>query len=223
MDDLNDLYYFAEVVRHGGFAPAGRALRQPKSKLSRRVAQLEATLGVRLIERSTRTFRVTEVGQTFYEQCRQVVLDAEKARALVAAAQGEPQGLVRMSCPSGLLEVMRPLLSAFLLLHPKVRLQVLDTNAPVNLVEQRIDLAVRVRRTIEGDNSLTVRTIGLSHPILVAAPKLAAELDGRPIAALADTPTLGSDEAATEETWEFTGPTGETATIHHIPRLTCGD
>ena len=184
---------------------------------------LEKTLGVRLIERSTRTFKVTEVGRTFYEQCRQVVLDAEKARALATAAQGEPQGLVRMSCPSGMLEVMRPLLASFLLLHPQIRLQVLDTNAPVNLIEQRVDLAVRVRRTLEGDNSLTVRTIGLSNPILVACGKLAAELEGRPIATLANTPTLGSDETAAEEIWDFAGPAGETVSIQHVPRLACSD
>jgi DNA-binding transcriptional LysR family regulator len=70
MQDLNDLYFFAQIVAHGGFAPAGRHLNQPKSKLSRRVAQLEARLGVRLIERSSRRFRITEIGQAFYERCR---------------------------------------------------------------------------------------------------------------------------------------------------------
>jgi len=68
--DLNDYAYFAEVVAHGGFAAAGRALREPKSKLSRRVAGLEQRLGLRLIERSSRRFRVTDTGQAFYERCR---------------------------------------------------------------------------------------------------------------------------------------------------------
>ena len=68
MQDLNDLYYFVQVVDHGGFAPAGRALGMPKSKLSRRIALLEERLGVRLIQRSTRKFAVTELGQTFYIQ-----------------------------------------------------------------------------------------------------------------------------------------------------------
>jgi DNA-binding transcriptional LysR family regulator len=72
-EDFNDYAYFAEVVAHGGFAAAGRAIREPKSKLSRRVAGLEARLGVRLIERSSRRFRVTEVGQAFYERCRAMV------------------------------------------------------------------------------------------------------------------------------------------------------
>jgi DNA-binding transcriptional LysR family regulator len=64
-DDLNDYAYFAQVVTHGGFAAAGRVLREPKSKLSRRIAALEARLGARLIERSSRRFRVTDVGQAF--------------------------------------------------------------------------------------------------------------------------------------------------------------
>src|SRR5215470_17761377 len=68
--DFNDLYYFCEIVRHGGIAAAERATREPKSKLSRRLAHLEDRLGVRLVERSTRRFRVTEVGQTFFQHCR---------------------------------------------------------------------------------------------------------------------------------------------------------
>jgi DNA-binding transcriptional LysR family regulator len=70
--DLNDYRYFAEVVRHGGFAAAGRALHEPKSKLSRRIAELESRLGVRLIERTSRRFRVTEVGEAFYQRCRAI-------------------------------------------------------------------------------------------------------------------------------------------------------
>src|SRR6201999_384106 len=100
--DLNDYMLFAEIVAHGGFAAAGRALRMPKSTLSRRVAALEARLGVRLIERSTRRFRVTEVGQAFHERCRTLVLDAKQAEAIVAEAKAEPHGRIRFSCPTGL-------------------------------------------------------------------------------------------------------------------------
>jgi molybdenum-dependent DNA-binding transcriptional regulator ModE len=79
MQDLNDYALFAEVILNGGFAAAGRALGMPKSTLSRRIAALETRLGVRLIERSTRRFRVTEVGQAFYERCRTIVLDVQQA------------------------------------------------------------------------------------------------------------------------------------------------
>ena len=80
MQDLNDLYYYAQVVEHGGFAPAGRALGMPKSKLSRRVALLEERLGVRLLQRTTRRFSVTEVGQTYYEHCKAMLVEAECAQ-----------------------------------------------------------------------------------------------------------------------------------------------
>lgn len=94
MQDLNDFVWFVKVVEHGGFAAAGRALDQPKSKLSRRIAQLEERLGVRLIQRTTRQFAVTEVGQTFYQHCKAMLVEAEAAEEAVAALQAEPRGMV---------------------------------------------------------------------------------------------------------------------------------
>src|ERR1700730_2972225 len=126
--DLNDYVYFAEVVAHGGFAAAGRALRQPKSKLSRRIAGLEARLGVRLIERSSRRFRVTEVGQSFYERCRAMLLEAEQAEGVVVEAQAEPPGRTRVSSRSVLREVIAARVPPFLAVYPKVRLQVLASD-----------------------------------------------------------------------------------------------
>src|ERR1700742_2242780 len=109
--DLNDLAYSAEVVPHGGFAAAGRALREPKSKLSRRIMGLEKRLGLRLIERSSRRFRVTEVGNAFYQRCRMILEEAEQAEALVAQAIREPHGRVRLSCPTGLIGELNGLIS----------------------------------------------------------------------------------------------------------------
>src|ERR1700760_4941040 len=143
--DLNDFRFFAEVVKHGGFAAAGRALRLPKSKLSRRIAGLEARLGVRLIERSSRRFRVTEVGQAFYDRCRAMLEEADQAEALIMQAQSEPQGRGRFSCPHGMVEVLSPGLPAFLDRFPKVRLQMVATDRAVDLIAERIDLALRIR------------------------------------------------------------------------------
>ena len=115
MQDLNDLHYFVQVVDHGGFAPAGRALGVPKSKLSRRLALLEERLGVRLAQRSTRKFVVTEAGQAYYRHAKAALLEAAAAEEAVARKQGEPRGVVRMSCPTTLLEVRvgrRPVLRA---------------------------------------------------------------------------------------------------------------
>jgi DNA-binding transcriptional LysR family regulator len=223
MPDLNDYAFFAEVVRHGGFAAAGRALRMPKSKLSRRIAGLETRLGVRLIERSTRRFRVTEVGQAFYDRCQAMLEEAEQAEALMLQARSEPQGRVRFSCPHGMVEVLSSGLPAFLRRFPKVRLQMVATDHPVDLIAERIDLALRVRIELTTDASLTMRTLGHSRRILVASPAVANIISSSDIAGLADLPTLSSTDEPGEIVWNLLGPDGGTHAQRHEPRMTCGD
>ena len=174
--DLNDLYYFCEIVRHGGIAAAERATREPKSKLSRRLANLEDRLGVRLVERSTRRFRVTEIGQAFYQHCSNMVLEAQQAEAVVAGVKERPSGSVRFSCPSGMLETVTPILSSFLAAYPDVTLEVVASNTPTDLIEQRVDVALRVRFSLDGDASLTMRALASSRRILVATPLIAAQV-----------------------------------------------
>jgi DNA-binding transcriptional LysR family regulator len=104
MQNLNDLYYFVQVVDHGGFAPAGRALSIPKSKLSRRIAALEQRLGVRLIQRSTRRFSVTDIGQTYYSHCKAMLVEANAAQEASEITRAEPCGIV-LKKPGGLIWV----------------------------------------------------------------------------------------------------------------------
>jgi DNA-binding transcriptional LysR family regulator len=224
MRDLNDLFFFAEVVAHGGFAAAGRALRQPKSKLSRRVAQLEARLGVRLIERSSRRFRVTDVGQTFYEHCQNVMAEVSQAEAQVAATQGESHGEVRFSCPLGMMEVVSPMLCDFLAHHPRVNVRVMATNRRVDLIHERIDVALRVRTVLDTDAALTVRVLGRSRRVLVVGAALASRLeDMTEPSGLATHPTLSSSEQPGQEVWELEGPDSQRCAVRHEPRLACGD
>lgn len=220
--DLNDYVYFAEVVAHGGFAAAGRAMREPKSKLSRRIAALEGRLGVRLIERSSRRFRVTEVGLTFYERCRAMMLEAERAEALVAEAQAEPHGRIRLSCPLNLAKKISAIANAFLASYPKVQLQLIVTDRAVDLIEERVDLALRVRRELTSDASLTMRSLGRSRWILVASPQTASQL-GNHIAALATIATLSTSDTAGEVTWTLERYDGATHVLRHEPRMTCAD
>jgi len=219
--DLNDLAYFAEVVTHGGFAAAGRALREPKSKLSRRIAALEERLGVRLIERSSRQFRVTDVGQAFYQRCRAVQNEAEQAEALVADALTEPHGLIRFSCPTGLIESISSPVARFLDRYPKVRLQLVATDRPVDLIAERIDLALRVRLSLDSDASLTMRTLGQSTRILVAAPQLAGQIGE--IEQLTDYPVLVSNDDQDETEWPIETNDGRTKLIRHTARMGCTD
>ncbi|PLR31498.1 LysR family transcriptional regulator [Chimaeribacter californicus] len=220
--DLNDYRYFAEVVAHGGFAAAGRALHEPKSKLSRRIANLEARLGVRLIERTSRRFRVTEVGQSFYLRCRAMLLEAEQAEAVVAETQAEPHGLVRFSCPTGMVEVVSPLITAFLHRYPKVRLQLIAIDRAVDLIEERIDVALRIRIALTSDAELIMRSLGESRRILVAGRQWATQR-GQAITALADLPTLATQDEPGDVVWELESMAGDTHTVRHVPRMTCSD
>jgi DNA-binding transcriptional LysR family regulator len=217
--DLNDLAYFAEVVAHGGFAAAGRALREPKSKLSRRIAGLEERLGLRLIERSSRRFRVTDTGLVFYERCRAMLVEAEQAEALVVQAQAEPHGRIRFSCPAGMLDAISDLINSFLVKYPKVRLQLVASDRAIDLIEERIDLAVRVRSALTSDAALTMRSLCVSTRILVASPQIASGLSN--ITQLSGLPALATNDAADDLEWRLETDQGEKHTLRVEPRRGC--
>ena len=219
--DLNDLAYFAEVVSHGGFAAAGRALREPKSKLSRRISGLEARLGLRLIERSSRRFRVTETGQAFYERCRAMLAEADQAEALVMQAQAEPYGRIRFSCPTGMIPPISNVIASFLARYPKVRLQLVATDRAVDLIDERIDLALRVRVDMTTDAELTARSLGQSIRILVASPQLASRVAS--VEQLASLPTLSTNDEHDVVEWDLEASDGRKQTVRVEPRLGCTD
>lgn len=224
MQDLNDVFYFSEVVAHGGFAPAGRALRIPKSKLSRRVAQLEQRLGARLIERSSRRFQVTEIGRAYYDHCRAALTEVERAETLVAMAQSEPRGVVRFACPTGLLELVARAMPDFLRRHPRVNVRIVATDRAVDLIAERIDVAMRVRLKLESDAALTMRTLARSRRILIASPALANTIaDPQDIESLGRLPTLSSNDAPGPVTWSLETADGRQHALTHEPRLACGD
>ncbi|WP_298400297.1 LysR family transcriptional regulator [Sphingobium sp.] len=223
MQDYNDLRYFDAVVANGGFAAAGRALRVPKSKLSRRVAALEEQLSVRLIERSSRRFRVTDIGLAFHAQCQLAVAAAERAEALVEASLTEPRGTVRMSCPTGLVAIVADMLPDFLALYPRAHVQLIAIDRPVDVIAERVDVALRVRTRLDSDAALTMRTLAHSRRILIASPALANRVAARGIDALRTEPTLSSSGEDGEIMWRLEGPEGALREIRHVPRLTCGD
>ena len=150
MQDLNDMLYFAEVVERGGFAAAGRALGIPKSRLSRRVSDLETQLGVRLLQRTTRKLSLTEVGEAYLRHCQAMRESAQAAADTVAQVQTEPRGTIRVSCPVTLAQtVVAELMPPFLATHPQVCIEMLVSNRAVNLVEEGVDVALRVRATLD--------------------------------------------------------------------------
>ncbi|MBM7061990.1 LysR family transcriptional regulator [Pseudomonas sp. UL073] len=194
MQDLNDLLYFARVVEAGGFAPAGRLLGIPKSRLSRRVAELEQRLGVRLLQRTTRKLALTDVGERFLRHCQAMLLEAEQAEETVATLSVEPRGRLRVSCPQ-VVPRFEEILLAFTAAHPQVQIEVMITNRRIDLINEGIDVALRVRTSDDEDPSLITRRLYRAESVLVASPAL---LDGRTIhepEELLALPALGALEA----------------------------
>lgn len=218
--DLNDLALYAAVVTHGGFSAAARALGAPKSRLSRRVAALEGRLGVRLLERSTRRFKVTEVGEDVYRHARAMLSEAEAVEEAAARLKAEPQGLVRISCPLGIDRLLADALPGFLARHPKLSVQVIVSNRRIDLIEEGVDLAVRVRQRLDTDAELQVRIISQTGQMLVASPALVAALgEPRTPAEIARFPTLGHTDRPGLDRWSLLNAAGEEVEVAHAPRL----
>ncbi len=227
LEDLNDLYYFCLVVDHRGFSAAGRACGIPKSKLSRRISELEERLGVRLLQRSTRGFAVTTAGEAFYAHCAAMVEDAEAAHESVASLRSEPSGLVRVSCPIVIAQnYVAPLLPSFLTQHPRVRLAFDAMDRPVNVIEERYDIAIRARPRASDDPGLVTRIFGTTCLIPVASTAYANRrvLPTVP-EELARHETIGSlrDPSGREAVWHFVRADGHAASVLHTPRLFCHD
>lgn len=221
MQDLNDLYYFAMVVEHSGFAAAERALGIPKSRLSRRIAQLEIDMSVRLLQRSTRRFAVTDVGQKVYRHAQAMLSEAQSAREAVDKLSAEPRGLIKISAPVALAQQqLAELLPDFLEQFPLVRVQLQVSNRRVDLINEGFDVALRVRSQLNDDGSLVMRSFAHIRELLVASP---AYLDarGRPTMPqdLAEHLTLSMSEDESRQRWELHGPGDVTARVDIQPRL----
>jgi DNA-binding transcriptional LysR family regulator len=220
MRDLNDLSFFAAVVANGGISAAARALNVPKSRISRRIAALEAQLGVRLVERSTRRFKVTEVGQDVYAHARAALSEAAAIEEIAERLRAEPQGLVRVSCPVGIDRLLGRALPQFLAEHPKLRVQVLVSNRRVDLIDEGVDVAIRVREQLDTDADLQARIISRASGLLIASPDLVARL-GEPQAPqdLVRFPTLSMTDRTGLDRWLLVSSKGEQAEVAHEPRL----
>jgi DNA-binding transcriptional LysR family regulator len=224
MQDLNDLYYFVQVVDQGGFAPAGRALALPKSKLSRRVARLEERLGVRLIQRSTRRFSVTEIGQEYYAHCKAMLVEAEAAQEAIELSRSEPCGIVRVTCPVALLDTrVGAMLAAFMARNARVEVHLEATNRRVDVVSEAVDVAIRVRPPPLQDSELVMRILADRGQCLVASQALIQRL-GTPQSPpdLTRFPSLALGAPRSEHIWKLFGPDGAQAAIGHHPRLVTG-
>lgn len=220
MRDLNDLSIFAAVVASGGFSAASKALSTSTPRVSRRVAALEAELGVRLVERSTRRFKVTEAGRNVYRHARAALSEAEAIDEVVSKLRAEPQGLVKVSCHVGVDRVLAGALPAFLAGHPKLRVQVIVSNRRVDLIDEGVDVAIRASENLNADVDFPVRIIGPSYAFLVASPGFVAE-HGAPDAPedIPRFPTISHTDFNLFDHWSLVNAAGERAEVAHAPRL----
>jgi DNA-binding transcriptional LysR family regulator len=226
MQDMNDMLYFAEVAEKGGFAAAGRQLGIPKSKLSRRVAQLESRLGVRLLHRTTRKLSLTEVGEVYLRHCLAMRDAAQAAAEAVEQVQTAPRGTVRVACPVTLAQTtVGPIMAMFLCRYPLVRVDMRVSNRAVDLVEEGFDIALRVRPTLEDSGSLVVKNLGESRTHLIASPSLLRRqpLPGQSPHDLAALDSVAMSSTDGKTTWNLQGPAGASFTLVHTPRYVADD
>ena len=225
MQDLNDMLYFAEVAERGGFAAAGRALGVPKSRLSRRIAELEARLGVRLLQRTTRKLSLTSVGETYLRHCAAMRDEALAASEAVALVQAVPRGPLRISCPVTLAQTsVGYLIPRYMTAHPQVTLDVMVTNRVVDLVEEGVDVALRVRPTLDDSGSLVIKLLGEGRGQLLASPAL-LQRQGTPqsLADLQRMDMVAMSAVGGFSEWTLTGPDGVAQVIKRQARLVADD
>ncbi|MGJ7487999.1 LysR substrate-binding domain-containing protein [Variovorax sp. LT2P21] len=225
MQDLNDMVFFAEVAERGGFTAASKALGIPKSRLSRRVADLESVLGVQLLQRSTRRLSLTSAGEVYLRHCLEMRDAAQAAAEAVSQVQTEPRGTVRISCPVTLAQAsVGPLLPIFMRRYPLVRVEMRVMNRPVDPVEDGVDLALRVRTVVEDSATLAARQFGISRGLLVInAERMAHQGQINGPEDLVRIDTVGMSAGEGRAVLPLHGPDGKLHQVPHHPRYVADD
>lgn len=219
------MIYFAQVVDHGSFAATARALGIPTSTLSRRIADLEMALGVRLLQRTTRKLSLTQIGEIYYQHCASLRTQAQAAEDAITVAQSEPRGTIKMSCPVSLAQItMRPILPEFMRRYPKVKIEMFVNNEVFDPVQSGLDLALRIRPTLEDSGSLVVKQFGVVRTQLLASPHLLIE-KGQPHLPenLKSLPSVAMSAIDGRATAHLLGPGDRTFEWRHQPCFAADD
>ena len=221
--DLTNFLIFARVVAAGSISAGARDLDMPKSTVSRRLTELEQQQGVRLLHRGTLGLRLTDMGRAFLAHCETLVEAAEAAQQVTQLVQDMPRGDIHLSSPFALSQSMlRELLPEFMRRYPEVRVHLLVTNRPVNLIEEGIDVALRVRSRID-DSSLIARPLADAPSTLVAAPELLAGRTNLHPLDLVHLPQLSMHYTSGRYRYDFTHSSGEQLSLSYRPRLITDD
>jgi DNA-binding transcriptional LysR family regulator len=168
--DMNDTLAFIKVIEAGSFTAAARDLRLPKTTVSRKIRELEERLGVQLLHRTTRRLGLTEAGTTYFEHCRPIPQALADAEAAVGQLQGTPRGTLRITASYSLtMSVLAPLLGEFRERHPAVRLDLVMSHRTLDLVEEKIDIALRMGNL--PDSSMAARQLAVLPNRIYASPE----------------------------------------------------
>lgn len=170
---------------------------------------------------------MTAAGKSFYEHCTAMVAEAQAAHESIHRLQAEPTGTVRISCPTVLAQYyVSTILPSFMAMHPKVQVVVNATDRPVHIIEERIDIALRVRETILDDPGMIARKLAVTHMVLVASPGYVeshgALQDPSDLSTL-DTISSLRDSVEGQQTWQLLGPEERIVRVAHQPKLFCQD
>jgi DNA-binding transcriptional LysR family regulator len=199
--DLVALADFNLVARHGGFGKAARAAGRPKATLSRRVAELESSLDLRLFERGARTLKLTEEGRALHERTAALLTELNETAAAIASGGHRPRGRLRISAPLLFTQTaMGKLAAGFALKYPDVRLEVTTEDRAVDMVEEGYDLVIRVDP--DPDDTLVGRPFLRDRLVVVASPALSRPADAGVV------PAVVREASNGQTAWEVTGPAG---------------
>ena len=209
MDRMRALEVFVEVVRKNGFARAADALETSPANVTRIIADLEAHLGTRLLNRSSRKMSLTDSGEGLYQRAKVIVEDMGEIEAIASSSALQPRGLLRINAPLtfGVLH-LAPLWPKFMALYPEVELEVALVDRVVDIVEEGYDLAIRISRG--GSTTHAARKLATSHNICCAAPAYIAQ-HGAPQtpADLKQHTCIGYSYAASADEWRFSDAAGQ--------------
>ena len=221
MDRLEGMAILLRVIDGGSFSAAGRALDMPLATVSRKVAELEAALGARLLIRTTRRLALTEAGAAYASAARTILAQVDEAERAAAGEFQDPRGELIVTAPLafGRLHAL-PVIEAFLAAHPRIDVRLLLSDRNLQLVDEHVDMALRIGRL--PDSALVATPLGDMRMVTCAAPAwIAAHGDPAKPQALAGLPCIAFDDRPTAPTWRFRDPaTGQPSEITLRPRLT---
>ena len=223
MDRLTEMEAFATVVDQGGFTDAAKKMGISKSAVSKHVSSLEARLGARLLNRTTRRVSPTEIGLAYYDRARRVLNDAGEADALVTSMQSAPSGLLRISVATDFgVNHLSPVLGEFLTEFPDITVNMVLNNRYVELISEGFDMAVRIGEL--EDSTLRARKLTETSRRMIASPDYFKQ-HGRPtrIDDLNEHKLLHYSNQANSAVWKLTAPSGERRQVRTAGWLTVND